>query len=339
MIEVGELYGRFASYARRIRRNNPDSGKTQATADNTLGFVGTIDISSLLDADSKAEVDVKRDKDAWVELSCDFSSVTPTALTVDDAVTVLNAALSAASVTDLEFAKDTKTGRLLFHCPDSAPAVKQAIPGTTLVLYTTEIQIKSPLAGALDFGQGRNCGGLGSYWVKDFADHDIGYSFAYDRNDVQNIDLEAARGTLTRMVIPANIMSRTFDLTTKFKDDELVNIIQGGTLVLKGDNNPEMYIIPPTDQIDKPIFTCEVCMPLYGQGTSQMSQIEGIERDVHPACTGLEGDIPAESKAWANYSYALTCTESKDKDGNKLPIFYAVNYDWDSWDALSLEDY
>jgi hypothetical protein len=197
---------------------------------------------------------------------------------------------------------------------------------------------EAQLAGALDFGQCRKYGGFGCYWAKDFDDHDISYGFAYDRKEEEQIDLEGNRGTVTRMVLPGSILGVNFALATKFKDDELTNIIQGGTLIRGTADTPGMYIIPNSEFRGCPSFTCEIFLPLYGQGTSNMDQITAMERRIYPNCTGTEGDVPAEAKAWANYSYNIKAVEPKDESGKSGPSFLVPQYTWDQYDALHIED-
>jgi len=140
------------------------------------------------------------------------------------------------------------------------------------------------------------------------------------------------------MVIPGSILGVNFDLATKFKDDELTNIIQGGSLIPGTDGTPSLYVAPNSENTFKPAFTCEVFMPLFGQGTSSMDQIAAMERRIFPNCTGGEGDVPAEAKAWAKFSYHIKAVEAKDKDGRNGSSFLVPQYSWDQYDALHVED-
>jgi hypothetical protein len=329
-VYIQELYGRFAAYARRIKRNNPDRYRTQATAERTLGFTGVIDISGVLTS-SKAELSIKLNGDAWQTIEVDFSSATPTALTPSAAATVLN----TAGFTGVTFSVDADTQRLKLAANTIEMVVIPNHP--EIVLYKTEVQIKSVLAGVLDFGQCRRNGGLGCYWAKDFDDHDVSYGFAYDRKESENIDLEGERGSLTRMVIPGNILGVNFALATKFKDDELTSIIQGGQIIPGSTTTPSFYIVPNSENTDSPTFTAEIFMPLYGQGTSSMDQIAAIERRIFPSCSGSEGDVPAEAKAWASFSYNIVASEPKDVTGEKGPSFMVPQYTWDQYDALGVD--
>jgi len=333
MIENKDVYGRFAAFARRIKRNNPDSNRTVATAERTLGFTGTIDISDVLDTDNKAILSVKLNNGPWQTKPVVFNpnTVDPKQLTPQVAADILN----SSGFTGVEFDVDSETKRLLFK---AITIEKVEIPKRPdIVIYKTEIQIKGELAGALDFGQCRQHGGFGCYWAKDFDDHDISYGFAYERREDEQIDLEGNRGTITRMVLPGNILGVNFALATKFKDDELTNIIQGGEIIKGTNDTPSMYIIPSSQYRASPSFTCEIFLPLYGQGTSTVDQITAMERRIFSCCTGSEGDVPAEAKAWANYSYNIKATEPRDKDGNTGPAFLVPQYTWDQYDALHIE--
>jgi hypothetical protein len=326
-----ELFGRFSAYARRIKRNNPDRYRTQATAERTLGFTGIIDISGIL-TNSQAELSVKLNGEAWQTRSVNFSGVSPAALTPLAAATALN----AAGFTGVTFGVDDDTQRLRLSANTVEMVVIPQHP--EIVLFKTEVQIKSVLAGVLDFGQCRRNGGLGCYWAKDFDDHDISYGFAYDRKEAENIDMEGEMGTLTRMTIPGNILGMTFALATKFKDDELTGMIQGGNIIPGTATTPSFYIVPSSEDTDSPTFTTEIFLPLYGQGTSTIDQIAAIERRIFPSCSGTEGDVPAEAKSWASFSYNISASEPKDINGKKSPSLLVPQYTWDQYDALKVED-
>jgi hypothetical protein len=128
------------------------------TADRLLGFTGTIDITSVLGAQNSAVLAVKIDRQAWQEKTVNFSAATPAALTVDAAVSVLN----AAGFTGVIFEKDPGTGRLNMKASSvvTFPITWiEAGKERTILMYKTETQIYGDLAGALDFGQCRQNGG------------------------------------------------------------------------------------------------------------------------------------------------------------------------------------
>ncbi|MHB9293847.1 hypothetical protein Holit_02966 [Hollandina sp. SP2] len=239
---------RFATEGFRIKRCNPDT--TFASATRTLGFVGLIDISAVLDASNKAKLGIKLDNGSWIEKQVDFSSgVSTTALSPANAA----AKLIAAGFDGITFGVDSATGRLLATATSAH-----------------ELQIKSPLAGALDFGMCRKYGGFGVYYIKYFNDETISITLTNDMKEKEEIDLEGAKGTVTRMILPGKHLGVSPVISAKFKNDELLQMIQGGTYTPGTQDEPAMYE-PPTSQAGgSPLFTLDVFAPLYGDGNSKM---------------------------------------------------------------------
>jgi hypothetical protein len=307
---------RFATEGFRIKRCNPDT--TTAVADRTLGFVGLIDISTILDATKKAKLAVKLDAGAWIEKDIDFSSgVTVTALSPTNAA----AKLTAAGFEGITFSVDTATGRLKASATSA-----------------TELQIKSALAGALDFGMGRKHGGFGVYYIKYFNDETISITLPNDMKDKEEIDLEGAKGTVTRMILPGKHLGVSPVISTKFKNDELLQMIQGGIYIPATATQPATYE-PPTSQAGgSPLFTLDIFAPLYSGGNSKEEQNLGMERRIFWSCSGTEGDVPMEAKSWATFAYNMNATEYTDEEGKLHAAEKRFTYDATLFELLRIYD-
>jgi hypothetical protein len=314
-VDVTKNKARFALEGFRIKRCNPD--KTFAGPQRTLGFVGEIDLTGIVNANDEAPLSIKIDAGVWQEETVDFSAADVTAVNPSSAVTALN----AAGFTGVTFSVDADTGRL-----------KASAAGAF------ELQIKGKLAGALDFGQGRKYGGFGLYYVKYFNDEAIGITLPNDMKEKEEIDLEGAKGTITRMVIPAKRLGVSPAITAKFKNDELLQMIQGGDYIPAEGTNPAVYL-PPTSQANgSPLFTLDVIAPLYGEGTSGMDQAIGFDHRRFWCCTGSEGDIPMEAKAWAQFAYNVNATEYTDENGVLMAADKRFEYSLEQFEALKIYD-
>jgi hypothetical protein len=209
--------------------------------------------------------------------------------------------------------------------------------GQRLKLSTSlsDIQIKGKLAAALDFGQGITYSGLGSYWLTYLNDETISCALPNTTKDKEEIDLEGAKGGITRMVIPAKRLGVSPAIVYKYKNDELTQVIQGGEWTPPTDTEPGIYDPPASDAGGSPMLILDVFAPLYADGASQMDQVIGIDRRLFRAVTGIEGDVPMEAKSWAQFAYNMTATEYTDETGKKYPSDRRFEYDITEWQKLN----
>ena len=304
---------RFALEGFRVRRSNADG--TMAMATRVIGFSGTVNLSKILDGASIVEVSVKVGAGNWQTEEVDFSAITDTtAVTVAQAVT----ALTQAGFTGVTFTKEPGTERL-----------KAAAAGAA------ELQLKGKLFGAMDFGQGIKYGGLGSYWKSYINDEAISAALPNDIVEKEEIDMESAKGAVTRMIIPAKRLGASPALVMKFKDDELTQLVQGGEYTPATITEPATYLPPKSDLGGSPLITLDAFAPLYGDGASQMDQVIGMDRRLFFSCTGIEGDVPMEAKTWAQFAYNLTATEYTDEAGEKFPAEKRFEYNLSQWQAAN----
>jgi len=303
---------RFATEGFRVKRSNPDG--TVPTATRFVGFANTADLSAVLDetlftADLTIKIDNGTAQTETVDLS---DAVDKTAVTVDEAVI----ALTAANFTGITWSKEAGTGRL---------------KGTHAT--GTEIAVTGPLAAALDFGQGIAHGGNGLEFIKGFDDRTMSIGMTKNKKDKEEIDQEGAKGGITRMLISAKLLGQTLAIAMKDKDYELLELIQGGTF----NRTTGRYTPPPSTRLVSPLFFIDVFSPIYGEGENKMENMSGYEQIRFLSCTGMEGDVPVEAKAWANYAYDVEAREYTDKDGNKEPAWWEQSMTVATFEGMHVE--
>jgi hypothetical protein len=206
--------------------------------------------------------------------------------------------------------------------------------GTASDLPGKIIQATGKLAAALDFGQGIKHGGNGLEVISFFDDETVSIGLPKDIKDKEEIDIEGAKGTITRMVIGATIQGISPVITLKQKDYFLLELIQGGKL----NRETGAYNPPLSHESDHPSFFIEIFSAIYGAGSSKMSDISGYERLFLRSVIGMEGDVPIEAKAWAQYAYNLTATEYTDENGVKCPAWEEQPLSATQFDALNVKE-
>lgn len=303
---------RFATEGFRVKRSNPDG--TVPTAKRFVGFANTADLSAVLDEiDDTAELTIKIDNGTAEKKTVNLSAAADkTAVTVDDAKT----ALTTANFTGITWSKEDGTGRLM---------------GTSDT--GTEIAVTGPLAAALDFGQGIAHGGNGLEFIKGFGDRTMSIGMTKNKKDKEEIDQEGAKGGITRMLISAKLLGQTLAIAMKDKDYEMLELIQGGTF----DRTSGRYTPPPSTRLESPLFFIDVFSPIYGEGENKMENMSGYEQIRFLSCTGMEGDVPVEAKAWANYSYDVEASEYTNEDGNKEPAWWEQSMTVETFEGMYVE--
>lgn len=300
---------RFATEGLRLMRSNPDG--TLPTKDRLIGFANTADLSAVL-ASSKANLSVKVDGVVQTK-EVDFTAASDEeAVTVAEAVT----ALTAAAFTGFTFSADAATGRL------------KAVSSTG-----SYVQVYGPLAAALDFGQGIAFGGNGLEFIRFFNDETVSIGLPKSVKEKEEIDLEGANGNITRMVIGAKLLGLSPVLTLKVKDYELLELVQGGDF----DRVANTYDPPNSDESEHPVFWAEIFSPIYSSGVNKREDVAGYEKLLLRSCIGMEGDVPMEAKAWAQYAFNLEATEYEDAAGVKFPAYQEATLSVEAFDALSVE--
>lgn len=303
---------RFATEGFRVKRSNPDG--TVPTASRFVGFANTADLSDVLDDTlDTADLTIKIDNGTAEKKTVDLSAADDkTAVTVDEAVT----ALTAATFTGITWSKEAGTGRLM---------------GTHAT--GKEIAVTGPLAAALDFGQGIAHGGNGLEFIKGFNDRTMSIGMTKNKKDKEEIDQEGAKGGITRMLISAKLLGQTLAIAMKDKDYEMLELIQGGTF----DRTSGRYTPPPSTRLESPLFFIDVFSPIYGEGENKMENMSGYEQLRFLSCTGMEGDVPVEAKAWANYAYDVEASEYTNEEGKKEPAWWEQSMDVATFEGMYVE--
>lgn len=303
---------RFATEGFRVKRSNPDG--TVPTATRFVGFANTADLSAVLDdIGFTADLTIKIDNGTAEKKSVDLSAAeVKTAVTVDEAKT----ALTAADFDGITWSKEEGTGRL---------------KGT----HSTgkEVAVTGPLAAALDFGQGIAHGGNGLEFLKGFGDRTMSIGTTKNKKDKEEIDQEGAKGGITRMLISAKLLGQTLAIAMKDKDYEMLELIQGGTF----NRTSGRYTPPPSTRLESPLFFIDVFSPIYGEGENKMENMSGYEQLRYLSCTGMEGDVPFEAKAWANYAYDVEASEYTNEAGDKEPAWWEQSMTVATFEGMYVE--
>jgi len=306
---------RWATEGFRVQRLNSDG--TIASPQRFVGFANTADLSEVLVV-SRAPLLIKINAEPVMARTVDFSeAVNQNRVTVEEAVTALN----NAAFPDIEFSIDKKTGRL-----------KGAV--TIPAFAAKTIQVVSPLAAALDFGQGIRHKGIGLEWRSYFYEETVSIGLSKDIQDRETIDTESAKGKVRRMVIPAKTLGKSPVITMKEKDYYLRELIEGGTL----DRETGTYNPPLGGEGGSPSFCVEIFSPMYSNDANTVGDYSGFERIFLRSVTGLEGDVPIEAKAWATYAYNCSAVGYTDENGEQLPAWEEQFLTVEQFDALRVRE-
>lgn len=313
-VTIGNKIMRFATEGFRVQRHNSDG--TIASPQRFVGFANTADLSKVL-TDDGAYLTIKIGTTPHITRIVDFTSaVDLSRVTVAEAVTSLN----NANFPGIIFSADEITGRL-----------KGSVSAGTLA---ETIQIVSPLAAALDFGQGIKHKGNGLEWLSYFNNETISIGLPKSVKDREEIDIESAKGIVTRMIIGAKILGKNPVITLKEKDYFLLELIQGGTL----DRENGTYNPPLSGESYSPSFCVEIFSPTYSKDSNTLGDYTGFERLFMRSVTGFEGDIPIEAKGWAQYAFNCTATGYTDEYGKNFPAWEEQPLTAEQFDALRVRE-
>jgi hypothetical protein len=321
-VELNDLMAQFATTGFVIRRTNP--GGKMALADRLLGFAGVVDLADAVDATTKkGSVSLKRNTQEWFDVELDFSLVASIIeVSVQETVTVFNTALAAASITDVTASVDADTSRLRLAFTSGVPY--------------PDLQIKSKLAGALNFGGCRMNEGLGCYWKKYINDEVKSIAPTVDRTENENIDSEGALGTITRITIKGHRNGVALVITTKYLDQELKQMVEGGRFYPSDGINPAGYEPPLSDDLAAPNCTVMTFSPMYDKGQSNEGQEVAYKSDTYYACLGTVGDVSSDAKAIADHTYNLNANEYTDENGTRHAPPKEGLYTPAQWEALNV---
>ena len=298
-----------------MRRANPDG--TPSLPERTLGFSGTIDLSGF--GGTTAELTIKVDGVEETKTIDWTAALDPAAVTVAEFVTAFNLAL----FTEVGAAIDSITTRLLIdYTGVGTPKYLQIYDGVDI-----------GFAAILDFGQGKKYGGNGTKIVVAF-DNVISVAMPKNIKDKEEIESESGDGTLKSVIIEALTKGLNPVLTFNDDDFQIKQLVMGGVY----DSIENSYIPPTTDQVDKPIFTTEVFVPLYEGASNPREDKQGFKQTILWSCTGNEGDDTNETKTIANFTFNLSSGEYKDENGITIPYKKEINLTPEQYEALDVEN-
>jgi len=218
--------------------------------------------------------------------------------------------------------------------PDFFAQYTVVAPGSEPDRVPQIIQVTGELAAAMDFGNCIAHGGNGLEVISFFEDQTISIGLPKDIKDKEEIDIEGAKGSITRMVIGAMVQGLSPVVTLKQKDYNLLELIQGGKL----DRTKGTYEPPLSKDADPPSFWAEIFSGVYSQGSNKLSDTAGYERILLRSCIGIEADVPIEAKAWATYAFNLTATEYTDETGVSLAAWQEQSMTLEDFDALKVKE-
>jgi hypothetical protein len=308
-------YSGFALELLRFKRCNPDG--TVATAQRTLGFVGNINITDILDSQRRGSITIKVDSQERETRAIDFSDANSDNLTPSAAA----AALNEAAFTGVEFSVDGATGRLMLSAV--SPSVE-------------DLQIRSVLAGALNFGGCRKNMGLGCYWILFDSSQAIDASNPPDKKDKETVEQESAQGEVKEMNIPARYLGVSPTITLMYQNNEFKQLIQGGIYYPATLNSPERYENPLSNERYNPLFTMEKYVPLYASGSVSIEDNKFIKRLVYYAGTGSADEVGSGAKAWETYPYTLSFREYRDENGKRHSVPLEEKLSLSQWEAMDI---
>jgi len=211
--------------------------------------------------------------------------------------------------------------------------ISTATQGTEQEQDAKIIQVVGPLAASLDFGQSLKHGGNGLEVISFFDDEAVSIGLPKDIKDKEEIDVEGAKGTITRMIIGAMLQGLSPVVTLKEKDYYLLEMIQGGKL----DRETGAYNPPLSDATESPKFWAEIFSATYSKGSNKLSDVAAYERIFLRSMVGIEGDVPIEAKSWATYAFNLTATEYTDENEKRWPAWEEQQISLEAFDALKVK--
>lgn len=207
---------------------------------------------------------------------------------------------------------------------DFEPA--SSLPGTDGIM-----QVTGPLASVLDFGGGRAHGG-DLRCLSFFNDTAMSITLPKDIIEREEIDIEGANGSPTRMVIGARMQGKSPVITMKEKNYDFLQLVQGGVL----NRTLGTYDPPMPNESDHPSFMIEIYSPLYGQGPNKQSDMKGYEKILLRNCMGWEGDVPIEAKTWAQYAININAVGYTNEVGRNFPAWQEQQLSIEAFSELNV---
>ena len=310
----------FSIEGSRWRRLNPDG--SYPTADRQLGFVGTIDTSSLIATDVMNYR--LNGSGSFTPIIVDFTAMTfadGSKSTVDEVVTGLN--LNANFVAVFTAAKDADSERLV---------ISETAGTATYLEFNGEGNIISVLELGSYTG---NTFGFGTHFVSCFNNAGA-LGLPKEIKDFEETEVESGDGSTLSMVSAA--LLKGLNPSLAFTDElfELKQLIQGGINDQTVTGTQNRYTPPTGAQVYLPGFAGEAYEAKYDKGSNLRNNMTGYKRVNFDNCNGMEGDLTSDVKAWAAYQFNIRVREYFDVSGVRHPGYTEDFLSLSDFDALGI---
>lgn len=287
----------FSIEGSRWRRLNPDG--TYPAVDRHIGFLGTIDVSSLTSSATMSYRLGATGVFTEIVVAIDDGTATyvdDTVATVAELVTALN--LDAAFSAVFTASVDSDTGRLkIIETADTATYLEFS---KSLVENICEL---------LELGSYRsNVEGFGTHFI-DCFDNSGALGLPKEIKDFEEIEVESGDGSTLSMVSAALLKGLNPSLALIDELWELKELIQGGANDQTVTGVTNRYTPPTTSQVYLPGFAGEAYEAKYDKGSNLRNNMAGYKRINFNNCNGFEGDLSDEVKTWATYQFNLRVRE------------------------------
>jgi len=306
----------FSVEGSRWRRLNPDG--SYPAVDNQLGFLGTIDLSGLITTDVLSYR--LGGSGAFTNVIIDLTDVgvDNEAASVAEVVIALNLVTGFSDV--FTASADTVTGRLKI--------AEKAVTANYL-------ELNGNVAITLMFGSFPGASaGFGTHWVDCFDDQGA-VGLPKEIKDFEEIEVENGDGSTISMVTSALLKGLNPSLALSDEKYELKQLIMGGDNDQSVTGVRNRYTPPTTSQVYLPAFAGEVFGATYDKGSNRRGSMYGYRRINLNNCTGIEGDVSLEVKAWATYQFNIRVREFV-LDGVKYPGYTEDDLTFAQFTALGI---
>ena len=298
-------YG-FGLHYMRFMALNDDL--TKPAPDNIIGGAGPFDFSGYTPL-TTVPLKVKLGSAGEVAVTMDVSAaVDDEAVTVDEVVTALTAAFTAAGV-DLTASKVAGTGRLKIVADDP------------LVL---DLQVYGQGAETLMIGQGHGVRYLVSDTMQSFSNTPV-------RKEGERITTTDAQGFDTEVITDGYYKGFTGSIVDTAEDWAILALLEGLHL-----DPTTGTLSSPTFETVRPYVAVEAFYAKYRKGQNYEGEMVGYRKIDAPMCKGMGGDKTHE-RGWSNDSYSIEGKTWVDENGVEHSAWTKTELTVPQFKALDIE--
>lgn len=298
-------YG-FGLHYMRFMALNDDL--TKPAPDNIIGGAGPFDFSGYTPL-TTIPIKVKIGSANEVAVTLDISAaLDDEAVTVDEVVTALTTAFSAADV-DLTASKVEGTGRLKIVADDP------------LVL---DLQVYGEGAETLMIGQGHGVRYLVSDTMQSFSNTPV-------RKEGERITTTDAQGFDTEVITDGYYKGFTGSIVDTAEDWAILALLEGLHL------DPSTGALSsPTFETVRPYVAVEAFYAKYRKGQNYEGEMVGYRKIDAPMCKGMGGDKTHE-RGWSNENYSIEGKTWVDENGVEHSAWTKTELTVPQFKALDIE--